>query len=52
MKTAEEAAAYLRAEEQRRCNEIRNIPITSINDKPIMVDHSGLWPSSSWAVCA
>jgi len=39
MKTAEEAAAYLRSEEQRRCNEIRNIPITSINDKPIMVDH-------------
>jgi cobalt-zinc-cadmium resistance protein CzcA len=39
MKTAEEAAAYLRAEELRRCNEIRNIPIISINDKPIMIDH-------------
>jgi cobalt-zinc-cadmium resistance protein CzcA len=39
MKTAEEAAAYLRSEEQRRCNEIRNIPIIAINDKPIMVDH-------------
>src|ERR1019366_1276984 len=39
MKTAEEAAAYLRAEEQRRCNEIRNIPIISVNEKPIMIDH-------------
>ncbi len=38
MKTAEEAAAYLRVEEQRRCNEIRNIPIVSINDKPIMIN--------------
>ncbi len=39
MKTAEEAAAYLRAEEQRRCNEIRNIPIVSTNEKPTMIDH-------------
>jgi Cu/Ag efflux pump CusA len=39
MKTAKEAADYLRAEEKRRCSEIRKIPITSINEKPIMVDH-------------
>ena len=39
MKTAEEAAAYLRAEENRRCAEIRKIPITSINEKPILIDH-------------
>ena len=39
MKTAEEAAAYLRTEDNRRCNEIRNIPIVSTNEKPTMVDH-------------
>ena len=38
LKTAEEAAAYLRAEERRRCNEIRTIVINSINDKPIRID--------------
>ena len=38
LNTAEEAAAYLRDEERRRCNEIRSIVITSINDKPILID--------------
>jgi cobalt-zinc-cadmium resistance protein CzcA len=38
MKTPEEAAAYLRAEEQRRLREIRSIVITSINNSPIKID--------------
>jgi Cu/Ag efflux pump CusA len=38
LKTPEEAAAYLRAEELRRCNEIRSIVVTSINSKPIRID--------------
>jgi len=38
MKTPEEAAAHLRAEEQRRLREIRSIVITSINNVPIKID--------------
>jgi cobalt-zinc-cadmium resistance protein CzcA len=38
MKTPEEASAYLREQERLRCNEIRNIVITSNNYKPIKVD--------------
>src|SRR4029077_6558362 len=38
MKTAEEAAAYLRAEDQKRLREIRDIVITSINNVPIRID--------------
>src|SRR5262249_14778618 len=37
MKTPEEAAAYLRAEEQRRLREIRAIVITSVNNVPVRV---------------
>ncbi|HEX3871355.1 MAG TPA: efflux RND transporter permease subunit, partial [Pirellulales bacterium] len=39
MKTAAEAAAYLRAEEQRRLYEIRRIVISSTNNVPIRVEH-------------
>jgi cobalt-zinc-cadmium resistance protein CzcA len=38
MKTAQEAAAYLRAEEQRRIQEIRQIVITTVNNVPIRVE--------------
>ena len=38
MKTAEEAAAYLRAEEQLRLREIRAIVITSVNNIPVKID--------------
>jgi Cu/Ag efflux pump CusA len=38
MKTPEEAAAYLRAEEQRRLQEIRDIVIVAINGNPIKID--------------
>jgi cobalt-zinc-cadmium resistance protein CzcA len=38
MKTPEEAAAYLRAEDERRIREIRQIVITSVNNQPIRVD--------------
>jgi heavy metal efflux system protein len=38
MKTAEEAAAYLRAEDQRRLREIRDIVITSVNNVPVRID--------------
>src|SRR5262245_33530862 len=38
MKSPEEAAAFLRAEEQRRLQEIRDIVLTSVNNKPITVD--------------
>jgi cobalt-zinc-cadmium resistance protein CzcA len=38
MATPEEAAAYLRAEERRRCNEIRKIPVAAFNFVPIKVD--------------
>jgi Cu/Ag efflux pump CusA len=38
MKTPEEAAAYLRAEEQRRLQEIRDLPIVGINGGPIRID--------------
>ena len=38
MKTPEEAAAFLREEEQRRLREIRSIVILSINNVPIRVD--------------
>ncbi|HWB00410.1 MAG TPA: efflux RND transporter permease subunit, partial [Pirellulales bacterium] len=39
MKSAEEAAAYLRAEERRRIYEIRRIVIASTNNVPIRVEH-------------
>jgi cobalt-zinc-cadmium resistance protein CzcA len=39
MKTPEEAAAFLRAEDQRRLSEIRNIVLTSVNNVPIRIDH-------------
>jgi Cu/Ag efflux pump CusA len=38
MKTPEEAAAYLRLEEQKRFQEIRAIVIVAINGKPIRID--------------
>jgi cobalt-zinc-cadmium resistance protein CzcA len=38
LKTPEEAVALLRAEEQLRLREIRNIVITSINNLPIRID--------------
>jgi len=38
MKTPEEAAAYLRAEEQRRLQEIRDIVIVAVNGNPIRID--------------
>jgi heavy metal efflux system protein len=38
MKTPEEAAAFLRAEEQLRLREIRSITITSNDSKPIRID--------------
>jgi cobalt-zinc-cadmium resistance protein CzcA len=38
MKTPEEAAAFLRAEERRRLREIREIVVTSNNNVPIRVD--------------
>jgi Cu/Ag efflux pump CusA len=38
MKTPQEAAAYLRAEEQRRLQEIRDIVITAYNGGPIRID--------------
>ena len=38
MATPEEAVAYLRAQEQERLNQIRDIVITSINNVPIRVD--------------
>ncbi len=39
MKTPEEATAYLRAEENRRIQEIRRIVIASTNNVPIRVEH-------------
>jgi heavy metal efflux system protein len=38
MPSAEKAGAFLRAEDQRRLDEIRNIVITSINNVPIRID--------------
>jgi cobalt-zinc-cadmium resistance protein CzcA len=38
MKTPEEAAAYLRAEDDARLQEIRQIVVTSVNNVPIRVD--------------
>jgi Cu/Ag efflux pump CusA len=38
LKSAPEAAAYLRAEETRRLRELRSIVITSINNVPVRVD--------------
>jgi cobalt-zinc-cadmium resistance protein CzcA len=38
MKTPEEAAAYLRAEDEERVREMRQIIITSVNNVPIRVD--------------
>jgi cobalt-zinc-cadmium resistance protein CzcA len=38
LKTPEEAAAYLRAQDEERCREIRQIVITSVNNVPIRVD--------------
>jgi cobalt-zinc-cadmium resistance protein CzcA len=38
MKSPEKAAAYLRAEEQRRIREIREVVITTIGNHPIRVD--------------
>src|SRR5262249_3143983 len=38
MKSPEEAAAFLRAEDARRLQEIRGIVLTSVNNKPITVD--------------
>jgi Cu/Ag efflux pump CusA len=38
MKTPEEAAQFLRAEEQKRLREIRSIVITSINNAPVRID--------------
>src|SRR6516162_6935519 len=38
MKTPEEAARYLRSEEQKRLGEIRDIVITSVNNVPVRID--------------
>ncbi len=38
MKTAEEAAAFLREQERVRCEQIRDIVITAVNTKPIRID--------------
>ena len=38
MKTPEAAAAFLRAEDQKRLSEIRNIVITAVNNVPIRID--------------
>jgi cobalt-zinc-cadmium resistance protein CzcA len=38
MANAEEAAAYLRSEDQKRLREIRDIVITSVNNVPIRID--------------
>src|SRR5262249_24824509 len=38
MKSPEEAAAFLRAEDQKRLSEIRDIVITSVNNVPIRID--------------
>jgi cobalt-zinc-cadmium resistance protein CzcA len=38
MKTPEEAARYLREEEQKRLSEIRSIVITSVNNVPVRID--------------
>jgi cobalt-zinc-cadmium resistance protein CzcA len=38
MKTPEEAAAYLRAEDLRRIHEIRSLVITTVNNVPIFVN--------------
>lgn len=38
MKTAEAAAAYLRAEDQKRLREIRALVITSVNNVPVRID--------------
>ena len=38
MQSPEKAAAYLREEDQKRLDEIRNIVITSINNVPIRID--------------
>jgi cobalt-zinc-cadmium resistance protein CzcA len=39
MKSAQEAADYLRAEERRRIDEIRHIVIASTNNVPVRVEH-------------
>src|SRR5262249_38608924 len=41
MNTPEEAARYLRAEGVRRLKEIRQIVLTSVNNKPVLVDKVG-----------
>src|SRR5579863_914320 len=38
MKTAEEAARFLREEDQKRLSEIRSIVLTSVNNVPIRID--------------
>jgi cobalt-zinc-cadmium resistance protein CzcA len=38
MKTAAEAAAFLRAEEARRCREVRQTVVASVNNVPVRVD--------------
>ncbi|HWY87377.1 MAG TPA: efflux RND transporter permease subunit [Gemmataceae bacterium] len=38
MGTAEEAAAYLRSEDQKRLREIRDIVITAVNNVPVRID--------------
>jgi heavy metal efflux system protein len=38
MKTPQEAAAYLREQERVRCEQIRDIVITSVNTRPIKID--------------
>jgi cobalt-zinc-cadmium resistance protein CzcA len=38
MKSPEEAARFLRAEEQKRLSEIRDIVVTSVNNVPIRID--------------
>src|SRR5262249_3086374 len=39
MSSPEEAARFLRAEEARRCREIRQVVVASVNNVPIRVDH-------------
>src|SRR5262249_46851627 len=38
MKTPEEAAAFLRAEDRRRIREIRELGITTVNNVPVLVN--------------
>lgn len=39
MKSPAEAARYLRDEEARRCREIRQVVVASVNNVPVRVDH-------------